>query len=788
DWLIEAGQTAARGEHEAALAIIDRAATLAQTHSAAVYATISHPFGETPNFEAMVDTILQPLRQFLYGLSLIREMSLQSRDLVLSFGERLSARLLATLLNARGVAATFVDARSWTVTDDTFGSAIVDWPATQQKLNDLRPYWADCVPVNTGFLGSTPDGRTTTLGRNGSDYTATLLARGLGAEEVIISTDVPGVMTADPALVRDAYPLQRLSYWEALELANFGTKMFHPRTMIPLIESGIPMRIRSTMRPDEDGTRVTVSADQSSERPTSVTSLEQMALLDIIWKRTSGQSQVGERVLRALDRAAIPLSMANQAAHGQSVAVVIRIDRVAEAIRALRDEFALELSRNEIAPVQVTQPVTLLSLVAEAMARTPSVAGRFFGALGSVGINIQAMAQGSSSRSISCVIDAAATPVAVRTVHDAFNFSHQDVNLLILGKGVVGSELLSQIADQRAELRDTHQINLNIVGIANSKKIALHPEGMPPQAWSEALKGSDTANTPDALRAALTHLRHLPVPVLIDCTAADDMEQLYTEAFHAGVHVVGANKKPLCIDRAAQQALMQTARRAHRAYSYETTVGASLPVIDTLKNLVRSGDRVDLIEGSFSGTLGYLTNELMSGVSLSDAIRKAQERGYTEPNPADDLSGLDVARKALILARELELPVSIEDVHVTPLVPQEILDQPDLEAFYDALKTYDTEMNQIISGVQAEGKTLRYLARIEPRSPGGGPKLVVGPMSVDPTHPGAQLRGSESFVAFTTERYATYPLIVRGPGAGGAVTAAGVLTDVLRIAQMLRGR
>ncbi|MBM4356108.1 MAG: bifunctional aspartate kinase/homoserine dehydrogenase I, partial [Deltaproteobacteria bacterium] len=631
----------------------------------------------------------------------------------------------------------------------------------------------------------TRDGRTTTLGRNGSDYTATLTAWALGAAEVGVFTDVSGVMTADPDLVEDAYPLVRMTYLEALELANFGASMFHPRTMIPLIQSGIPMRIRSTLRSEEPGTRIDAGGDQDETRPTCVTSLENLALLGLQWRALTRPAHVAERVHGALADAGLTVWMENQAAHGQSIGVVVPAAQGPRAVEVLERALEGELRRGELEPIHVVAPVTLLTLVGEAMGRTPGVAGRFFSALGGIGVNILASVQGASSRSVSAVVNAADTAVAVRTVHAAFNLAHQQVSVLLLGKGTVGAALLSQIQAQQEFLVREHDVHLRVVGIVGTDRHVFDERGVPPAQWRERLEASPASDAAFDLTPLLERLERLPVPVLVDCTAAPGMEAVYRNAFRRGIHVVAANKKPLTVPWGQRQALMESARRHHRAYHYETTVGASLPVIETLKNLVRTGDRVRLVEGSFSGTLGYLANELMKGMAISAAVRKAKDLGYTEPNPQDDLSGLDVARKALILARELGYELELDNVEVEPLVPAELLVPTPVEEFLSRLESFDPVMSERIGAMRSEGRTLRYLARLEP---GDGCKVRVGPTGIPAEHPAVRLRGSEAFIAFTTDRYEAYPLIVQGAGAGGAVTAAGVLADILRISQDLRGR
>lgn len=787
DQLIRAGDLAAESRLEEAERVIDALADRATANALVAVEQIRResPGRPAPEVTPLVREHFAPLRKILYGVSLLRERTPQTQDLILSFGELLSARLVSAFIELAGHPSVFLDSRTWVVTDAGFGSAMVEGEETRRRLLEISEGWGPAIPVTTGFLGATRDGRTTTLGRNGSDYTATLTAWALGAAEVGVFTDVSGVMTADPDLVEDAYPLVRMTYLEALELANFGASMFHPRTMIPLIQSGIPMRIRSTLRSEEPGTRIDAGGDQDETRPTCVTSLENLALLGLQWRALTRPAHVAERVHGALADAGLTVWMENQAAHGQSIGVVVPAAQGPRAVEVLERALEGELRRGELEPIHVVAPVTLLTLVGEAMGRTPGVAGRFFSALGGIGVNILASVQGASSRSVSAVVNAADTAVAVRTVHAAFNLAHQQVSVLLLGKGTVGAALLSQIQAQQEFLVREHDVHLRVVGIVGTDRHVFDERGVPPAQWRERLEASPASDAAFDLTPLLERLERLPVPVLVDCTAAPGMEAVYRNAFRRGIHVVAANKKPLTVPWGQRQALMESARRHHRAYHYETTVGASLPVIETLKNLVRTGDRVRLVEGSFSGTLGYLANELMKGMAISAAVRKAKDLGYTEPNPQDDLSGLDVARKALILARELGYELELDNVEVEPLVPAELLVPTPVEEFLSRLESFDPVMSERIGAMRSEGRTLRYLARLEP---GDGCKVRVGPTGIPAEHPAVRLRGSEAFIAFTTDRYEAYPLIVQGAGAGGAVTAAGVLADILRISQDLRGR
>jgi aspartokinase/homoserine dehydrogenase 1 len=791
DWLLEAVELAKRGELMGALELGRRVAGLAEDCTARVVEALGArglATGAAPDGRALVAPLVAELRTLLEGVAILREGTPQTRDLVMSFGERMSATIVSALLTLRGLPATFVDARGWCLTDDTFGRAVVSTREAEARLASLAATWGERVPVHTGFLGRTADGRTTTLGRNGSDYTAALLASGLGAREVVIWTDVSGVMTADPSLVREAYPVPRLTYFEGIELASLGLKMLHPRTMVPLMAKGIPLCIRNTMRPDDPGTRIDERGGGDVDRPSCVTSLEDMALFDLQAKVHGERIQVGRRATRALGEAGVPVWLETQAPRGSGVAIVTLEADAPRAKAALEAELAAELASGDLDPVRVSGKVTLLTLVAEAMGRTPNVAGRFFSALGNVGVNVLASGQGASSRAVSAVIAADDTPVAVRTVHAAFNLAEERVSLFVVGKGVVGGALMAQLAAQTEVLRRDYGVRLSLVGVADSSRALFDERGLDAAGAHERLAREGVSLEARPLSSWLDELRRLPAPVLVDCTAADDMERLYHEAFRRGVHVVAANKKPLTIETEARDALLRSAAASHRAYRYETTVGAALPIIDTLKNLVRTGDRVHLVEGSMSGTLGYLTSELMRGVPLAEAVRVAKELGYTEPSPQDDLSGLDAARKGLILARELGMKVSMSEVVVEPLVPSALLATRDLSAFFEALAAHEPEMSARVAELSRAGRVLRYLVRIDPGAPPGTPRVRAAPIAVDAEHPAAHLRGTESFVAFTTERYARYPLIVRGAGAGGAVTAAGVLADVLALSQSLRGR
>ncbi|TVQ90736.1 MAG: bifunctional aspartate kinase/homoserine dehydrogenase I [Deltaproteobacteria bacterium] len=733
----------------------------------------------SPQTLAGIDGDITALRELLLGISLLGEVSPATRDLILSFGERLAARVVADALEQSGRTSVVIDARSWLITDERFGEARVDEIASRRNLEILLPRFREAIPVVTGFIGRTPDGRTTTLGRGGSDYTAALLAAQLDAEALEIWTDVAGVYSADPALVPDAFPLRAMTYGEALELAAFGARVLHPRTLVPLMESGIPMTVRSTLDPDGPLTRIDSRGADDATRATSVTSLSDLALIDLEFLRLHASPGATERVQRVLEETQTKVWITTYSNHGQAMSMVVPQAQADRAVRRIEQALERELVRGDLAPVRIRRSVAMITLVAEAMGQTSNVAGRLFAALGRVGVNVYSIGQSATQRSISVVLDDADLAVAVRTVHASFHFAVERVSLLLLGAGTVGGALLRQIGAQAPILRRDLEISLDLVGVATSDRLAFDEEGLDPASWrASAVEDAKV----DA--SILDRLARMPTPILIDCTAAEGMQDLYLRAFRRGIHVVAANKKPLTIPLPARQDVLDSARRAHRVWRYETTVGAALPVVSTLHDLVRTGDVVHRVQGAFSGTLGFLCDQLTCGVPLDQAVREAMTRGYTEPRPQEDLAGTDAARKALILAREIGLPLALEDVAIEPLVDAELLEIEGVEAFLEALTVRRGAMEARIEALRSAGQRLRYLAVIDPTQQ---PALKVGPIGVDADHPAWGLRGSQAFVAFTTARYPDQPLVVQGAGAGGDVTASGVLADVIRVAEGVRG-
>ena len=713
---------------------------------------------------------LGAIRDHLLGLSLLKDGSPAARERLLALGERFAATVLAEALRRGGIDAIAEDPDGMLVLD---ARGVADDAKTALRVAQWRPRGA--VPVLPGGLAS---GRTVAPG--GAVWTATRIARGRGAARVVSWAGRAGVMTADPAIVPEALPLVALSYGEALELAEFDGRLLHPRALLPLIDAGIALEVRDLASPDQPGTRIDARGADDEGRATAVASLEDQALVDLQLARVDHGGRLAERFDRALAAATDAVWLATHAAHGQSLAAVVPAERTAAVRASLEAEFAPELARGDVRPLGVRAPVSLITLVAEAMGRTPNVAGRMFGAIGGVGVNVLAIGQSASSRSISCVVDGADTALVVNTVHAAFNLRHARVSLFVLGAGLVGGHLLDQIAAQAKAIEAEQDVRIVVVGIATSQRFRFEPGGIDLGAWRAALAAGDEGAVTDEL---LDRLQKLPAPILIDCTSADSMERTYARALQRGVHVVAANKKPLATPQPTRDALLAQARRAHRAYRYETTVGAALPVIQTLQDLVNTGDAVVRVEGSFSGTLGFVCDEISKGRGIDEVVREARARGFTEPHPRDDLAGVDAARKALILAREIGLRLDLSDVEITPMVRKELLEIDDVETFLHALADERAPMAAFIEEARAQGRVVRYLAVIDPAAT---PILKVGPVTVPPEHPAHRLRGATAQVAFTTRRYPHDPLVVQGAGAGGEVTAGGVLADILRIASSLR--
>lgn len=728
-----------------------------------------------PLLEAEFRRLLErDLQDLLHGVSLVREASPRTLDAILAHGELLSARLTALALRRAGTDARMLDAREFLVTDDRFGNARIlreeSSAAIRHRLEGLLEAGAP-VPVVTGFVAATSRGETTTLGRGGSDYTASVLGAALQAEAIEIWTDVDGVMTADPRIVPDAFSLPVLSYSELMELSHFGARVVYPPTVHPARDAGIPLVIRNTFNPDFPGTVVGHNLPVGGSTPVrGISSIHQAALL-----RVEGDGMVGvpgsaQRLFGALARKGISIILISQASSERSICLAVEPGDLEAARKAVSEEFALEYRVGLLDELVVEEDCAILAVVGEGMRTSPGIAGRVFSILGNYGINVRAIAQGSSELNLSVVVGARDEALALRSIHDAFFFPGvRAARIFVAGAGRVGEALLKQLAGEGERLRRERGFHLILAGVARRTGAVVRPDGIDPLYWREALEagGGDLDTVVEGAIAG-------PRPaVFVDLTADDGPPRHYARLLENGVSVVAANKRGFSGSGEDWRLLRSAARRGAGLY-IETTVGAGLPVLRTLADLVASGDRVERIEGVLSGTLSYLAGRAMENGPFSALVEEAHRMGFTEPDPRDDLSGLDVARKLVILARVAGLELEPGEVEVDPLLPVDRWAALDLEGFWARLPEEDETMAARIQEARRRGSRLVYLAEVSTHG------ARVGLREVGPEHPCYGLRPGDNLFAIHSRHYGTTPLVVQGPGAGPDVTAAGVFADILR--------
>ena len=739
---------------------------------------------------AFIEEQFAEMEALAHGLTILRELTPRTGDFLVARGERLSARVVAAALSAGGQSARYVDATDIIRTDGHFGNASPDLPSSDRAIRRaLAPILArGVVPVVPGFLGSAPDGQVATLGRGGSDLTAALIGRALSAQQVSLWKDVPGLLTADPRVVPDARVIPQVNVREAAELAYYGAKVLHPRALIPIAGRNVPMFVRPFTDPAAKGTEISGRRTLLNYPVKALSAVSGQALVTVTGNGMLGVPGVAARTFAALQRDHISVSLISQASSEHSICFGVPEASAEKARMALRQAFREEIERREIDGVEVRLGVATVAVVGLGMAGTPGVAARVFGALAGAGINIVAIAQGSSELNISLVVEAAQAGAAQRRIHAAFQLAKigggavarpEQVDVLLLGFGQIGRTLAGLIARMKAKPQA-----LRIVGIVDRSGFAFDPKGFSGRKlaalarWKETGRsladaaGSRQADATEAVAFASGHA--LSHPILVDVTA-DDTGPALRKALASGMDLVLANKRPLAGPKRDAEELWEVAQAHGRRILLEATVGAGLPVIDTYSKLVESGDRVVKIEGCLSGTLGYLLTEVSRGRRFSDTLRRAVTKGYTEPDPRDDLSGMDVGRKALILGRLMGYQGELASVALTSLVPAAARDLP-LKAFLARLEEYDKEWEERARAARAKGAVLRYVATVTRR------RITVRLEAVDAGSPFAALKGTDNQVAFATARYATNPLVITGPGAGPAVTAAGVLNDVLQLA------
>ena len=720
----------------------------------------------------IVDSLFEQLRSIYFGVYLIHDLSKKTQDAIVSYGERLSSNIVATLVQG----AKWYDSREFIKTvrknhKNTLDSELTN-RLVRRTFSDLQR-----ISLVPGFISKDRDtDEITNLGRGGSDYTAAIIAAALDADILEIWTDVDGFMTADPRVIKTAYTIKELSYIEAMELCNFGAKVVYPPTIYPVCVKNIPIRVKNTFNPDGEGSIIKQKVANNDKPIKGISSINGTTLITVAGLSMVGVIGVNRRIFTALADNGISVFMVSQASSENSTSIGVRDQDAAEAVEVLNGEFAKEIETGAMFPMHAESGLATIAVVGENMKNTPGIAGKLFGTLGRAGISMIACAQGASQTNISFVVKSEHLRKALNAIHDSFFLSEYKVlNLFVCGVGTVGGQLLEQIHNQYEELKRTKRLKLNVVGIATSKKALFNSDGIDLANYRELLANADESNE-SKLRDAIIEMNCFN-SVFVDCTASKEVAEIYQPLLEHNISVIAANKIAASSSYEKYARLKETALARGVFFRYETNVGAGLPIIGTINDLRNSGDVILKIEAVLSGTLNFIFNEISADVTLSEAVRRAKEQGYSEPDPRIDLSGKDVIRKLVILAREAGYKVEKTDVEAHLFIPDEFF-EGSIEEFWKNLPKLDADFETRRKQLDAEGKRWRFVATFDHG------KLSVALKVVDSTHPFYNLQGSNNIVALTTERYREYPMLIQGYGAGASVTAAGVFANIMSIANI----
>ena len=718
------------------------------------------------------------LKNLLYGIFLVREVSPRTQDYVLSFGERNAAFIISKALQQNGINASYLDARQIIKTDKNFGAAKVDLEFTYEKI---KSYYKNnpSVQIVTGFISSAKGGLTTTLGRGGSDYTASLLAAGLDAEKIEIWTDVNGVLTADPRKVRKAFTIPEMTYAEAMEMSHFGAKVIYPPTLQPALNKLIPLSIRNTFNPAFPGTHIYKTAGLNGHAVRGISSISDIALLTLQGTGMVGVPGIAARLFNSLAQAGINIILITQGSSEHSISFAIQPQFAKKAQTKVNKVFEHEIQTKLIDPVKVEEKLSVVAIIGENMRYQPGISGRLFQALGKNGINCIAIAQGSSELNISVVIHQSNESKALNALHEAFFLSDtKELHVYMIGVGLIGGTLIRQIQRQNAYLKKNRSLEIKVIGLANSKKMLFDENGIDLDNWNTSLKASTIKMETTAFINKMKAL-NLSNTIFVDNTADEHIASFYEEILDSSISISTPNKIATSSAYLQYQRLKSIAKKRGVQFLYETNVGAGLPVIGTLNDLINSGDQILKIEGVLSGSLSFIFNSFKKNVLFSDIVIQAKELGYTEPDPRVDLNGIDVRRKLIILARETGLPLEAKDVVIENILPESCQSADSIDAFFEAIKKENPFFEEKRSVAEKDGEVLRMVAKLD------NGKASIGLEAVDKTHPFYTLNGSDNMIVFTTERYKERPLVVRGPGAGAEVTAAGVFAEIISVGTFL---
>ncbi len=768
DLLLLAGKTASAKDKK----YKEIVAEIEQKHKAVIDQLI--PISDQNEIIDTVNGAINHLKTLLDGCYLLGEISDRTADIVAGFGELLSSQIIALALKESVANSCFKDSRELIKTDSNFGMAQVNFEKTNLLITDFYKSISFQVVVLPGFIASSLDGNSTTLGRGGSDYTAAILAAALKAEILEIWTDVDGMFTANPKIVKQAQPIDTISYQEAMELSHFGAKVLYPPTIQPVLKDSIPILIKNTFEPNTKGTLISSNSKSTTNPIKGISHIDNIALLTLEGSGMIGVAGSSKRLFEVLSQHNINVIFITQASSEHSICIGILNSDAAKAKDAIDKTFEIEISQNRVEPCIVEKELCIVALVGENMKNHQGISGKMFSTLGKNNVNIRAIAQGASERNISVVINEKDVVKALNTLHERFfEDNTKQLNLFVMGVGNVGEKFIDQIKQQKNFLKDNLKINLRVIALTNSKKMVFDEEGIDLNDWKNKLtEGENTDNTVFIATVKKLNLRN---SIFVDITANSDIASMYDKFLSQNIAVVTCNKIACSSEFENYKNLKNLSRKYNAPFLFETNVGAGLPIIDTLKHLIASGDKVNKIQAVLSGSLNFIFNNFSENYNFHDVVKEAGVQGFTEPDPKIDLSGVDVARKILILIRESGYKMDIEEIENNCFLPKACMDTTNNEDFFKSLITHEAHFNKLLAEAKAKECRIKFVAKFD------NGKAAVGLQFIPKESPFYNLEGKDNIVEFFTDRYVDQPLIIKGAGAGAAVTASGIFADVIRI-------